>query len=135
MLSGLDNGYAVPPLVLGLVVFVISACTLRFGAVLNLFFRAGWVLLCCSACGVSEAVVLAGLAGRSLYAGLLDSSTVVHCWQVIDRGIWVTAGVLLVLGWTCFWTLPDVLLGNCQCWTGVKNSVPASENFFSRPVS
>ena len=84
---------------LGLVVFGISTCTLRFGAVLSRFvFRAGWVLLCCSACGVLGAVVLAGLAGPSLYVVLLDSPTVVYCWQVLGPGIWVTAGVLLVLG-------------------------------------
>ena len=65
-------------MVLGLVVFGISTCTLRFGAGLNLFvFRAGWGLLFCSACGVLGVVVLAGLAGPSQYVGLLDSPTVV----------------------------------------------------------
>ena len=86
-------------MVLGLVVFGISTYTPRFGAVLSWFvFRAGWVLLCCSACGVLGAVVLAGLAGPSLYGVLLYSPTVVYCWQVFSLGIWVTAGVLLVLG-------------------------------------
>ena len=44
---------------------------LRFGVVLSRFvFRAGWVLLCCSACGVLETVVLARMFYQVAVSGL-----------------------------------------------------------------